>query len=186
MTKRVRAEDDAGRQILLRTGGGVDGVPEYNMIELNGTIQPTWEGMPVGKQVVDTRLLEAQDLGDFSLTVLGKPQLVIGSHRLIGKVEKLREPVAILRKRKRSVTDTPAEAPVGVEETEFQIAGVVREKYIFKQRPKPVLNKWNKRAKEKAEKEAVKAREKTARKDARLLQQREADEAAARAAPVNV
>jgi chromosome transmission fidelity protein 8 len=165
MSKRVRAEDNLGRQILLRSPRTVEGVPEYNMIELNGTIAPTWEGMPVGRQVADKRLLQDQELGEFSLTVLGKPQLVIGSHRLIGKVEKLREPVAILRKRKRSAAEAAAD---GAEESHFLIAGVVREKYVFKERPKPVLNKWNVRAKEKAEREAAKVLGKATMKEARL------------------
>ncbi len=177
MTKRVRAEDDVGRQILLRsTGDGVEGLPEYNMIELNGTVQPTWEGMPVGRQVHEPQLLDGQELGDFSMTVLGKPQLVIGSHRLIGKVEKFREPVAILRKRKRSETSSGEEG-----ETEFQIAGVVREKYVFKARPKPVLNKWNKRTQAKAEKDEAQAQEKATRKEARLQREEAAKVAEAAA-----
>jgi hypothetical protein len=197
MTKRVRAEDDVGRRIMLRSAGTMDGVPEYNMIELNGTIQPTWEGMPVGRQVSDTRLLEDKELGEFSLTVLGKPQLVVGSHRLIGKVEKYREPVAILRKRRRGApgidpSDAAAAAAGGggasTEETHFEIVGVVREKYVFKARPKPVLNKWNKRAKEKAVRDAAQAQEKATRKEARLEKKRAEEEAAeaAGAAPVAV
>ena len=197
MTKRVRAEDDVGRRIMLRSAGTMDGVPEYNMIELNGTIQPTWEGMPVGRQVSDTRLLEDKELGEFSLTVLGKPQLVVGSHRLIGKVEKYREPVAILRKRRRGApgidpSDAAAAAAGGggasTEETHFEIVGVVREKYVFKARPKPVLNKWNKRAKEKAVRDAAQAQEKATRKEARLEKKRAEEEEAeaAGAAPVAV
>jgi hypothetical protein len=131
----------------------------------------------VGRQVHDTRLLEGQELGDFSMTVLGKPQLVIGSHRLIGKVEKFREPVAILRKRKHSETG----AADGREESEFQIVGVVREKYVFKARPKPVLNKWNKRAKAKAEKDAAQAQDKATRKVARLQREEAAKVAEAAA-----
>ena len=81
MTKRVRADMDkeVGRQIMLRSAGKVDAIPEYNMIELNGTIHTLWDGMPLGAQTDDTRLLQDQELGDFSMTVLGKPQLVVVS-----------------------------------------------------------------------------------------------------------
>jgi hypothetical protein len=59
--------------------------------------------------------------------------------------------------------------------------GVVREKYVFKARPKPVLNKWNKRAKAKAEKDAAQAQDKATRKVARLQREEAAKVAEAAA-----
>ena len=109
------------------------------------------------------------------MTALGKPQLVVNSHRLIGKVEKFREPVAVLRRRRGGAGGGAQD------EAHLQIVGVVREKYVFKNPPKPVLNKWNKRVAEKQAKEAVAAKEKAERKErARLA--KEAKESAAAAA----
>ena len=167
--------EGGGRSFALRSAGSVDAIPEYNMVELNGTVAATWEGIPIGADGSDRRLLQGRELGAFSMTALGKPQLVVNSHRLIGKVEKFREPVAVLRRRRGGAGGGAQD------EAHLQIVGVVREKYVFKNRPKPVLNKWNKRVAEKQAKEAVAAKEKAERKEkARLA--KEAKESAAAAA----
>ena len=63
-------------------------------------------------------------------------------------------------------------------ETSYTVVGVVREKFVFKERPKPVLRKWNHRVKQQkvvdANKEAAKQRIREA-----CVLERQAEEAAA-------
>ena len=72
-------------------------LPEYNMLELNGNITATWEGMlptDTGKLAIsheagaEPGYFDEATLGTFDV-MIGKPCLVIGSHKLIGKVRRL-------------------------------------------------------------------------------------------------
>jgi chromosome transmission fidelity protein 8 len=60
------------------------------------------------------------------------PILIIGNHYLEGKRVALKKPLAIINKDDES-------SPAGeAESIDYQLTGVIRFKYIFKNRPKPL------------------------------------------------
>ena len=98
---------DVGRKIAIHTtalAATAKELPEYNMIELNGSIMATWKGMPPGEQGkvaisheagADPRYFDGATLGEFSIGVGNKPQIVIGSHRLLGDTKPINPPVRV-------------------------------------------------------------------------------------------
>ena len=56
-----------------------------------------------------------------------KPVMTIGSHELKGKIETLKQPFAVMKKRKLEET------------TEYEIVGVVTKKFLFDQYPKSIM-----------------------------------------------
>ena len=69
-------------------------------------------------------------IGKLSIGDSGNPIFVIGHHRLEGKFETLKRPFALLRKSSKCDGD-------GVE---FDVATVVKEKIVFKNRPRPLVS----------------------------------------------
>lgn len=73
---------------------------------------------------------EKTTIGKLSIADGGNPVFVIGHHRLEGKFEKLKRPLALLKKSLKGETD-------GVE---FDVLKVVKEKIVFKNRPRPLVS----------------------------------------------
>jgi len=53
--------------------------------------------------------------------------MTVGSHELNGKIEALKQPFAVMKKRKLEET------------TEYEIVGVVTKKFLFDQYPKSIM-----------------------------------------------
>ncbi|KAK8802669.1 hypothetical protein WA171_006345 [Blastocystis sp. BT1] len=70
------------------------------------------------------------DLGTLGW-VDGNPVLTIGNHLCEGKVIKLRKPLAIMRRIKKTES---SEAGV-----EYVVEAMIKEKYLFSARPRPLL-----------------------------------------------
>jgi hypothetical protein len=71
-----------------------------------------------------------------------KATLVIGQHCLEGTVAKLSKPMAIVRTAgsfPRDLTDE-SESSFANPSMEHTVAGVIKQKYIFIERPKPIVN----------------------------------------------
>eukprot|EP00741_Cyanophora_paradoxa_P006099 tig00000983_g5914.t1 len=85
----------------------------------------------------------------------GTPVLYFGNHKIEGREVELKKPLAILHKRRRECAEgedaSPApdaplreaegragEAARGAGDVEYEVVGVLRRKYIFKTRPKPL------------------------------------------------
>ena len=90
------------------------------LIELQGTLHNS-----------DGGALNSKILGSLEWNN-GIPSLTIGNHLCEGKVVKLRTPLAILRK---SFSADPAE----VVQKEYLVQAIVREKLLFSDRPRPLL-----------------------------------------------
>ena len=69
-------------------------------------------------------------IGKLSIGDGGNPIFVIGHHRLEGKFATLKRPFALLRKSSKGDAD----------EVEFDVATVVKEKIVFKNRPRPLVS----------------------------------------------
>ncbi|KAJ1462357.1 chromosome transmission fidelity protein 8 [Pelagophyceae sp. CCMP2097] len=92
------------------------GVLEWSLLELQGdleTLESSVDGHPIG-----TFLVEGST-----------PHLVVGVHRLEGKFVTLPKPFIVLQR----------EAQNGADTASFLVAGVVRQKALFKLRPKVVI-----------------------------------------------
>lgn len=79
--------------------------------------------------------------------IQGKVVLRIGQHELKGSVVKLDKPLAVAKKITGSssgveaseITDSAKMAVDGEQNTSYEVVGVVRSKYLFKDRPKVLL-----------------------------------------------
>jgi len=94
------------------------------MIELQGEIERIIEAIPG----------EPFDVGTLTATDDTSVQLVIGYHRLEGTKMALKKPVAILEKIESNDDDDNDD-----NEVRYKVIGVVREKLIFKQRPRAII-----------------------------------------------
>ena len=90
-------------------------------MELQGTLHARDEKNPT---------LQGLSVGVLSKNPLGRPVLTIGAHRMTGKIVKLDRPLGVLRKR----TDEAGNM-------RYDVVGMIREKTIFKSRPKPLVRR---------------------------------------------
>ena len=83
----------------------------------------------------------------YFLILKGAPTLIMGNHQLKGTANKLKEPFAVLRKRKADeVTnstdngDTDSESKLKkTSGVQLQVVGVVKKKLMFAQYPKSIM-----------------------------------------------
>mmetsp|Transcript_27369 Transcript_27369/g.57100 ORF Transcript_27369/g.57100 Transcript_27369/m.57100 type:complete len:145 (-) Transcript_27369:315-749(-) len=126
---------------------------EWVMIELNGELSKPTDDLRRAPQAamslpgaVDNNKRRVE-LGSVKFDVDGAPSLIIGNHQLKGKAIKLKEPFAVLRKRKiGQITKnddsegTSSEAKLrshgGVE---LEVVGVVKKKLMFADYPKSIM-----------------------------------------------
>jgi chromosome transmission fidelity protein 8 len=111
-------------RIVIRSSDELGG---WNLIELQGELfvpEGSYDGKEIGK-------LSERD---------GVPILVLGNHFLEGKRVALKKPFAIIMKK-----DQPEHAPIDQEAekhgttcADYSMVGVIRYKYLFKNRPKPL------------------------------------------------
>ncbi|ORZ38215.1 chromosome transmission fidelity protein 8 [Catenaria anguillulae PL171] len=96
---------------------------ELVVIELQGSLE------------CDDGVFSGQHLGKFTYansSDSGNPELIIGNHRLEGKLVKMSKPFAVLEKTQRAVD-------VGVDPVEWRVRGIVKYKYMFKTRPQNLV-----------------------------------------------
>ncbi|KAL6780557.1 hypothetical protein ACKKBF_B12635 [Auxenochlorella protothecoides x Auxenochlorella symbiontica] len=105
--------------MLVPVSGASGELPAWAMIEMQGEIERKDGG----------GLDEKFDIGTLSTSSTGSIFLTIGYHQLEGSRVPLKKPFAILEK------DT-SEGSTG-----YQVVGVVREKYKFSARPRPLISK---------------------------------------------
>ncbi|KAL3764180.1 hypothetical protein ACHAWU_003992 [Discostella pseudostelligera] len=129
------------------------GEAEWVMIELNGELlRPMDETMqPQPSQVntsVDT-IKRRVELGSLNFDADGAPTLIIGNHELKGSAIQLKEPFAILRKRKSNkisqmndkdgYTSSESKRLKSHSGVHLEVVGVVKTKLMFDQYPKSIM-----------------------------------------------
>ena len=99
-------------QVVLRLRDTFD---KWGLVELQGTVD-----------CPNSVTLQGAHIGDLHLDARGTPHLVIGHHLLTGKIQKLDKPFGVMEK---------------VGDKEWRVSTILEEKYIFKTRPKPIIEK---------------------------------------------
>eukprot|EP00300_Choanocystis_sp_HF-7_P003340 c12553_g1_i2.p1 GENE.c12553_g1_i2~~c12553_g1_i2.p1 ORF type:complete len:118 (+),score=13.72 c12553_g1_i2:45-356(+) len=102
--------------VMIRLVSDGSGNKEWVVFELQGTIESTDKSQPLST------------LGTLSLAQPDTPMLTVGHHQLLGKVVALKKPLVVCE-------SAPAQ-----ESRELRVIGVVRKKFLFKTRPRPVVS----------------------------------------------
>jgi chromosome transmission fidelity protein 8 len=110
--------------MLIPITSGGDGMPEWAMVELQGTIEIQGGKTHEGDLAVATLKLASSGKDTVVMTV--------GYHQLEGKRVPLKKPLAIMEKTEES----QPEGGVG-----YVVVGVIRNKYLFKTRPRAMISK---------------------------------------------
>ncbi len=119
---------------------------EWNLIELQGelsSLDGTLDGKTIGK------LSEKDGVSHIQIIVfiityltpffLQRPILIIANHYLEGQRVQLKKPLVIMRK----CDEMEMEGTTAENKTQYQVGGVVRVKYLFRNRPRPISTVWN-------------------------------------------
>ncbi|KAI8491120.1 Chromosome transmission fidelity protein 8 [Branchiostoma belcheri] len=128
-------------QFAIRMSQTEGGCPEWTMVELQGVLETR-----------DSSGLPGNRLGDLHFTKGGQPILLIGHHVLHGKVVELEKPFAVLVKEKEKgkkddSTDSMDTGESADTETcsDYLVRAVIRNKLVFKNRPRPIINLTHKK-----------------------------------------
>mmetsp|Transcript_37034 Transcript_37034/g.45277 ORF Transcript_37034/g.45277 Transcript_37034/m.45277 type:complete len:130 (-) Transcript_37034:267-656(-) len=113
---------------------------QWALIELNGEIMPPLK-MPSAtnsKGPIDI------ELGSLRYTNEGTPMMIIGSHELRGKIENLKQPYAIMRKKqgpceRRLEEEDVMNGPECENRVEYEVAGVITKRLLFDHYPKSIM-----------------------------------------------
>ncbi|KAG0627594.1 hypothetical protein M758_2G213400 [Ceratodon purpureus] len=108
---------------------------EWAMVELQGSLE-----------IQHSTSLNNLVIGSLCRPSTNKYKLIIGYHELEGTKVTLKKPLVILKKVKTSddmEVDTAATDPTQPESTsvEMHVVGIIREKLLFKSRPKALISK---------------------------------------------
>eukprot|EP00941_MAST-03F_sp_MAST-3F-sp1_P004553 g4553.t1 len=90
----------------------------WMMVELQGTLHSS---------AGDDEPLNELTLGQLERNERGRPILRIGSHLLEGKIEKLGRSYGVVQKNRESKS--------------CEVIGIIREKVVFRSRPKPLVRR---------------------------------------------
>mmetsp|Transcript_26926 Transcript_26926/g.45877 ORF Transcript_26926/g.45877 Transcript_26926/m.45877 type:complete len:146 (+) Transcript_26926:17-454(+) len=127
---------------------------EWVMIELNGELSKPLDDSRRAAQAASAPLSgdaggckRRVELGSVKFDPDGAPTLIIGNHELKGTATKMKEPFAVLRKRKStqisknndSEGNDPSKKLKLQSGVQLEVVGVVNKKLIFDQYPKSIM-----------------------------------------------
>ena len=99
-------------QVVLKIKDTLD---KWGLVELQGSVD-----CPPNVKV------QGAHIGDLHIDKSGTPQLVVGHHILSGKIQKLDKPFCVMTKSGDKC---------------WVVNSIIEEKFIFKTRPKPIIQK---------------------------------------------
>ncbi|XP_066923579.1 chromosome transmission fidelity protein 8 homolog [Clytia hemisphaerica] len=115
-------------QIFLKLG---EDPKEWSIVELQGTLESSEEE------------LCGSHIGNLHFDDKGTPQLICGHHLVTGKIQKLDKPYAVMKKNSIShgMSESMEIDDSDGQSTAYDIVAFVKQKIIFKNRPKPIIIK---------------------------------------------
>ncbi|XP_058078106.1 uncharacterized protein LOC131226313 [Magnolia sinica] len=118
-------------QIQVKCSCGEGKCPEWAIIELQGVVeaQPSVENRIQNLEI--GRLCHSSSQGNFTFTV--------GYHELSGTKIPLKKPLLVLKKKKVVEEDEPN--PRVSSRAELEIIGIIRQRILFKTRPKALISR---------------------------------------------
>ncbi|KAF5843339.1 chromosome transmission fidelity protein 8 [Dunaliella salina] len=111
--------------MLIPVKGDKDNVKEWALIELQGKVEDV-AGAELSNEL--GRLVAVQGQKDVV-------RLTVGYHQLEGKRLDLKKPFAILQKQQQQSAEETGSS------VSYQVAGVIKSKYLFKTRPTALISK---------------------------------------------
>lgn len=151
-----RSHEQQKMIIPINPPGGARPSMEWVILELNGELaKPLDESrlMPQAKASMDDKhdvsnnIKRRVELGSVKFDADGGPTLIIGNHELKGKAIKLKEPFAVLRKRKATCESNSADEAESESKrmktlggVQLEVVGIVKKKLMFDQYPKSIMN----------------------------------------------
>ena len=149
--------------IPIRSGAADDDddtPQEWSLLELNGELVPPSVG-PAASSSGGTVTTQAQagtrmELGSVRFSSDGTPTLTLGSHELKGKIETLKQPFVVMKKKRKrgesadggdgdssSKMDIDSsgerESQMIKESVSYEVAGIVKKKMLFDNYPKSIM-----------------------------------------------
>lgn len=121
-------------------------VADYSMIELQGELETKSQDALGGKIIGDLHF--NHDVIDKVITLFGiisfkkfyfekgNPVFIIGHHILHGKAVDLEKPMVVITKEENG-----EDAGFSNSDVKYTVTAVIKHKYIFKTRPKPIVGK---------------------------------------------
>ncbi|OVA14114.1 Chromosome transmission fidelity protein 8 [Macleaya cordata] len=128
-------------QIQVKCSCGEGNCPEWAIVELQGVIevQPSFkdriENLEIG------RLCRSSSEETYTFTV--------GYHELSGTKVKLKKPLLVLKKKKAMVDSDENSGNPNSSRAELEVIGIIRQRILFKTRPKALISKPQLQVKEK-------------------------------------
>jgi hypothetical protein len=123
---------------------------EWVMLELNGELLKPLDDESSTSQTTVNNLKRRVELGSVKFDSDGAPTLIIGNHELKGTAIILKEPFAVLRKRRSKkiyqhdddvdlVFDESLLSKSHCKKTHLEVVGIVKKKLMFDQYPKSMM-----------------------------------------------
>ncbi|KAJ3693274.1 hypothetical protein LUZ60_008754 [Juncus effusus] len=117
-------------EIKVKCDCGEESCKEWAILELQGVVeaQPSVAGRIRGLEIGKLCCSSSSQV-NYTLTV--------GYHELSGTKVSLKKPLLVLKKKKTVQT----EGPICNNEVELEVIGIIRQKLLFKNRPKALISK---------------------------------------------
>lgn len=128
-------------QIQVKCGCGAENCPEWAIIEVQGVVevQPCFNGSLHDLEI--GRLCRPSSQENYTFT--------IGYHELTGSKVDLKKPLLVMKKIKHMDVDQIGEEGNSSPEVELEVIGIIRQKILFKSRPRALISKPEPTLKEK-------------------------------------
>merc|ERR1712210_40176 len=114
-------------QFYVKSNQPFEKIPEWKVVEIQGELNLRED--KISEKEDESKPNEGfggKKFGDIHFDESGTPILVLGHHTMTGKITKVSPPFGVLASERN-------------EKGEYSVEAIIREKVIFKTRPKPII-----------------------------------------------